>query len=56
VAVEDASIGLTLSVGVAVLGPEARTPDQLIDAADEALYDAKRAGRNCVRVFQAAAV
>jgi diguanylate cyclase (GGDEF)-like protein len=56
VTVEDAEIGLTLSVGVAVLGPEARTPDQLIDAADEALYDAKRAGRNCVRVFQAAAV
>ena len=56
VSVEDAMLDLTLSVGVAVLGPEAHTPDQLIDAADEALYDAKRAGRNCVRVFQTTAV
>jgi diguanylate cyclase (GGDEF)-like protein len=51
VSVEDASIELTLSVGVAVLGPDTHTADSLLDAADEALYDAKRAGRNCVRVF-----
>jgi diguanylate cyclase (GGDEF)-like protein len=52
VQVDDASIELTLSVGVAVAGSEAQTPDQLVDAADEALYEAKRAGRNCIRVFQ----
>ena len=47
------SIELTLSVGVAVVGSETHTPDAPVDAADEALYEAKRAGRNCVRVFQA---
>jgi diguanylate cyclase (GGDEF)-like protein len=52
VAVDDVAIELTLSVGVAVVGPESQTPDRLVDAADEALYEAKRAGRNCVRVFQ----
>jgi PleD family two-component response regulator len=41
---------------VAVLGPDCPTADSLLDAADEALYEAKRSGRNCVRVFHAAAV
>jgi len=31
---------------VAVLGPETHTADGLLDAADEALYDAKRSGRH----------
>jgi diguanylate cyclase (GGDEF)-like protein len=53
VQVDGAAIDLTLSVGVAVVGPKTRTPDALIDAADAALYEAKRAGRNCVRVFEA---
>ena len=52
VEVDDLAIELTLSVGVAVVGSETQTPDRLVDAADEALYEAKRAGRNCVRVFQ----
>ena len=56
VSVYQATIDLTLSVGVAVLGPDCRTADSLLDAADEALYEAKRSGRNCVRVFHAAAV
>jgi diguanylate cyclase (GGDEF)-like protein len=52
VEIEGTAIELTLSVGVAVAGPGAQTPDRLLDAADEALYEAKRAGRNCVRVFR----
>jgi diguanylate cyclase (GGDEF)-like protein len=52
VEVDGVSIELTLSVGVAVVGSDTLTPDRLVDAADEALYEAKRAGRNCVRVFQ----
>jgi diguanylate cyclase (GGDEF)-like protein len=54
VEVDDLAIELTLSVGLAVVGSETRTPDRLVDAADEALYEAKRSGRNCVRVFQEA--
>ena len=41
---------LTISLGVATLPPQSRetTPDALVEAADRALYRAKRAGRNCV--------
>ncbi len=52
VEVDGAVIELTVSAGVAVLGPDSQSHDLLLDAADEALYEAKRAGRNCVRVFQ----
>ena len=52
VELEGIAIELTVSAGVAVLGPESHSHDLLLDAADEALYEAKRAGRNCVRVFQ----
>jgi two-component system chemotaxis family response regulator WspR len=40
---------VTVSLGVSTMVPEeSSSPTQLIMAADEALYDAKRRGRNCV--------
>jgi diguanylate cyclase (GGDEF)-like protein len=49
------AIELTTSVGAAVASPGADTPETLVEAADRALYEAKRAGRNCVRVQSPAA-
>ena len=43
------SIDITVSVGVAELTDAMKGPEGLIAAADEALYAAKNAGRNCVR-------
>ena len=40
-----------MSGGVATFHPSMRSPDELIAAADHALYQAKREGRNCVRLF-----
>ena len=40
------TLSVTVSVGVAEPGGAARTPAQVIRAADEALYRAKQAGRN----------
>jgi diguanylate cyclase (GGDEF)-like protein len=46
---------VTVSVGVAAFDPEQghrfADPQQLLHAADKAVYAAKHAGRNCVRVF-----
>jgi diguanylate cyclase (GGDEF)-like protein len=42
---------VTVSIGVATHVPgDKRTPESLVGAADEALYVAKRAGRNRVEV------
>ncbi len=40
---------LTVSIGYAVRGEGIATPEDLVTAADAALYRAKQAGRNCVR-------
>jgi diguanylate cyclase (GGDEF)-like protein len=41
-------IPVTISLGVAELGAEIETPQQLMKAADDKLYEAKRSGRNRV--------
>jgi diguanylate cyclase (GGDEF)-like protein len=43
---------VTVSVGVAIIRPTLeRSPGGAVQLADEALYAAKRDGRNCVRIF-----
>ncbi len=48
VSVEVGEVPVTVSVGFAVGGRLGDTAEGLIRRADEALYEAKRAGRNCV--------
>ena len=53
IALEDRrSVRTTLSIGVARYGPEFMHPDQLVAAADAAVYRAKGAGRNQVAVHE----
>ena len=42
------SVSVTISIGVAERQPEQRTPEEVLKSADQALYAAKGAGRNCV--------
>lgn len=51
----DPAVGLpiTISVGVAMTRGIEETPASLLQRADEALYAAKGAGRNCIRVADA---
>lgn len=43
---------MTVSIGAAVFPDHARNERELLEAADKALYEAKRAGRNCVRLYR----
>lgn len=50
-----ADIPIAVSIGVAQWGPEIGAfPDRLIAAADHALYDAKKGGRNCFATYDPA--
>ncbi|MBN2361720.1 MAG: diguanylate cyclase [Deltaproteobacteria bacterium] len=50
----DRRLKITISAGVAELQESHSGPTELLDAADSALYLAKNAGRNCVRVAEPA--
>jgi diguanylate cyclase (GGDEF)-like protein len=47
-------VRVTISVGVAAFRQSGHSINELLDAADSALYAAKDAGRNCVRVAEGA--
>jgi diguanylate cyclase (GGDEF)-like protein len=43
-------LSVTVSVGCAAISPQDRDVEELIERADRALYAAKAAGRNCIRL------
>jgi diguanylate cyclase (GGDEF)-like protein/PAS domain S-box-containing protein len=47
----DATFGVTFSAGVASFPADGNSVEEILLAADQALYQAKDAGRNCVRRF-----
>ncbi|NTV09583.1 MAG: diguanylate cyclase [Zoogloea sp.] len=47
---DDATVGITASIGIALYPQHGRDVESLLGAADRAMYEAKAAGRNSVRV------
>jgi diguanylate cyclase (GGDEF)-like protein len=47
---------LTISLGIACFPGQGETAAALIEAADQALYQAKRGGRNCIVCSEVTAV
>lgn len=45
-------VPITASIGIALSGPECRSPDQMLHEADQAMYRAKAAGKARCAVFQ----
>jgi len=50
---EKKRFSVTASIGIAGFPEHATTMDELLEKADQALYEAKRSGKNKVRLFQA---
>lgn len=48
----DEDLRVTISVGISVFPQQGRDSQELIDKADQALYQAKEAGRNKVRAYE----
>jgi diguanylate cyclase (GGDEF)-like protein len=46
------AVSITISIGVADYSGRRPTPDMVVEAADAALYRAKEAGRNCVKLVE----
>ena len=46
-------VSIDASIGIAVGPDNGKRAEDLIDAADQAMYEAKRAGRGTIRVFRA---
>lgn len=53
--VDDKRFSITISIGIAGYPDCASTMDELVDKADTALYEAKKAGKNTVRICQVSA-
>lgn len=49
------NLPLSCSIGIACFPDHASTAEELVEAADQAAYAAKAAGKNCVRIFNAGA-
>ena len=49
---EDVEFSATISAGVAVFPHHGETDEDLLRAADQAMYAAKAAGRNCVKIWR----
>jgi len=49
---EKTQAGITVSIGVAEKSGKMKTLDHLIRCADQALYNAKEAGRNCIKIYR----
>lgn len=45
-------VGLTCSLGIALLPEHARNSEELVSRADAAMYQAKRSGKNCWRIYR----
>ncbi|MCE6981721.1 GGDEF domain-containing protein, partial [Pseudomonas frederiksbergensis] len=45
------SVSVTISIGVSERLADHRSPDEVLKSADQALYSAKGAGRNCVMAY-----